>query len=501
MNIEMTNIDKFFGTNQVLDKASFFLKDGEIHALMGENGAGKSTMMKILTGVYTKNSGTILVNGKEVCFKHPTEAERNGIVFVYQELNSILDMTVEENLFLGREIKKGKLGVVDKKAMAEKSKQVLARLGLDIDPNTVLSDLSVGQQQLIEIAKALLVKAEVIILDEPTAALTDKEVRKLFDVIKMLKKQGVSFIYISHRLEEIFELCDRITILRDGKYIGVRELSKTDNNEIIKMMIGRDLGNMFQKENLPIGKTILEVKNLSKHKLFDDVSFQVHSGEVLGVAGLMGAGRTEIMKTIFGSFKADSGQVLVDGEPINSHHYNPNIAMKYGLAFITEDRKEEGLMLPENIKTNIALTNFPSITTNNGFVINSSKETQLAQKAIDDLGIKCTSYRQLVNSLSGGNQQKVVFAKWLYTNPKILILDEPTRGVDVGAKQEIYGLITSLAKKGTAIIMVSSDLPEVIGMSDRVMVIHEGKVGGILNRDLASQENIMTLATGGVVNE
>ncbi len=500
MNIEMRGIDKFFGTNQVLDKADFSLHDGEVHALMGENGAGKSTMMKILTGVYTKDSGQIFVDKKEVSYTHPKQAEKDGIVFVYQELNTVLDLSVQENLFLGREIKKGPFNIVDNNAMNKKSEEVLDRLGLNINPNTLVSDLSVGQQQLIEIAKALLVNSKVIILDEPTAALTDKEVEKLFSVVTKLKNEGVSFIYISHRLEEIFTICDRITILRDGKYIGVREISKTDNEEIIKMMIGRDLGNMFKKEIVKIGDPLLKISNLTNSKLFHDVSFEVHSGEVLGVAGLMGAGRTEIMKTIFGNLKADSGEIIIDEQVIDIHHYNSNIAMKYGFGFITEDRKEEGLMLSENIKTNIALTNFPKIISSN-IVIDPTKELDLANKAIDELNIKCTSFKQTVNSLSGGNQQKVVFAKWLYTEPKVLLLDEPTRGVDVGAKQEIYSLITSLAKKGTAIIMVSSDLPEVIGMSDRVMVIHQGKVGGILNKEKISQENIMTLATGGSVNE
>lgn len=495
----MSDISKSFGTNQVLYGANFELKDGEIHALMGENGAGKSTLMKILTGVHPKNSGKILINGKEVSYKHPTEAEKNGIVFVYQELNSVLDMSVEENLFLGREITK-KFGVVDKKAMFDKTKEVLNRLGLDINPNENLGNLSVGQQQLVEIAKALLVNTEVIILDEPTSALTDKEVDKLFSIVRMLKSQGVSFIYISHRMEEIFKLCDRVTVLRDGRYIGTEKICNTNNDELIKMMIGRDLGNMFQKEIVPIGKTILEVKNLSKHGLFEDVSFSVHAGEVLGVAGLMGAGRTEIMKTVFGSFKADSGEIMLEGKHINTKHYGPAEAKNAGIGYITEDRKEEGLMLEKSISNNIGITNYDLITSN-GFVIDKTKETDLSEKAIKELSIRCTGINHLAQNLSGGNQQKVVFAKWLYTDPKVLILDEPTRGVDVGAKQEIYSLITKLVKQGAAIIMVSSDLPEVLGMSDRIMVIHEGTVGGIINKDVATQENIMTLATGGTINE
>lgn len=499
MHIEMTNISKSFKTNQVLFGANFQLLDGEIHALMGENGAGKSTLMKILTGVHQKNTGEILINGKEVTFKHPTEAEKNGIVFVYQELNSVLDMSVEENLFLGREITKS-FGVVDKKSMYEKTKEVLHRLGLDIDPNETLGNLSIGQQQLVEIAKALLVNTEVIILDEPTSALTDKEVEKLFSVVRLLKSQGVSFIYISHRMDEIFDLCDRVSVLRDGHYIGTKKICDTNKDELIKMMIGRDLGNMFQKEIIPLGEVVLDVKNLTKKGLFEDISFSLHSGEVLGFSGLMGAGRTEIMKTIFGSIKADSGEIILNGKTINTKHYCPGTAKKEGIAYISEDRKEEGLMLEKSIQSNIGITNYDLISSN-GFVIDKEKDIQLSQRALKDLSIKCTGINHIVNNLSGGNQQKVVFAKWLYTNPKVLILDEPTRGVDVGAKQEIYSLITALVKKGAAVIMVSSDLPEVIGMSDRIVVIHEGSVGGVINRDIATQKNIMTLATGGIINE
>ena len=499
MQIEMTNISKLFGTNQVLFDANFELKDGEIHALMGENGAGKSTLMKILTGVHPKNSGKILINGKEINYNHPTEAEKNGIVFVYQELNSVLDMSVEENLFLGREITKN-FGIVDKKAMSTKAREVLNRLGLEINPNEILGNLSIGQQQLVEIAKALLVNTEVIILDEPTSALTDKEVDKLFSVVRMLKSQGVSFIYISHRMEEIFVLCDRVSVLRDGRYIGTKRICDTNKDDLIKMMIGRDLGNMFQKEIIPSGKPVLEVKNLSKQGLFENISFTVHAGEVLGFAGLMGAGRTEIMKTVFGSFKADSGEIILDGKRINTKSYWTGSAKNAGIGYIPEDRKEEGLMLEKSIQGNIGITNYDLITSN-GFVIDKNKDTSLSEKAIKELSIRCTGINHIANNLSGGNQQKVVFAKWLYTNPKVLILDEPTRGVDVGAKQEIYSLITKLVKKGAAVIMVSSDLPEILGMSDRIIVIHEGKVGGVINKDVATQKNIMTLATGGTINE
>ncbi len=499
MQIEMKNITKYFGSNQVLDNASFSLKAGEIHALMGENGAGKSTLMKILTGVHPKNSGQVLINGVEQTFTHPIQAEEHGICFVYQELNTVLDMSVEENLFLGHEILK-KFKVVDKKAMVEKTREVLSRLGVSLDANALLSSLSVGQQQLVEIAKSLLVKAEVIILDEPTAALTDKEVEKLFEVIKKLKQQDVSFIYISHRMEEIFELCDRVTVMRDGKYIGTKVVAQTNKDDLIKMMIGRNITNMFQKETIPLGKVVLEVSHLSKKGLFSDVSFNVHEGEVLGVAGLMGSGRTEILKTIFGSYKPDEGQIFIDGKELPIDNFNPGKAKQAGMAFITEDRKEEGLMIDEDITKNLAITNYPIITSHN-YIIDTKKEKILAEKSISEFSIICTGSKHLAKNLSGGNQQKVVFAKWLYTNPRVLLLDEPTRGVDVGAKQEIYALIIKLVKEGTAVIMVSSELPEVIGMSDRIMVINEGKVGGILDRSVANQKNIMTLATGGSLNE
>lgn len=499
MQIEMKNITKYFGANQVLDNASFSLKQGEIHALMGENGAGKSTLMKILTGVHPKNAGQILIDGVEQTFSHPIQAEEKGICFVYQELNTVLDLSVVENLFLGHEIMK-KFKVVNKKAMVEKTKEVLSRLGVNLDPNALLSSLSVGQQQLVEIAKSLLVKAEVIILDEPTAALTDKEVAKLFEVIRTLKSQNVSFIYISHKMDEIFDLCDRVTVMRDGQYIGTNEVSQTNKDDLIKMMIGRNITNMFQKEEIPLGEIVLEVSHLSKKGLFSDVSFNVRAGEVLGVAGLMGAGRTEILKTVFGGYKADEGQIFLDGKELPMHYHNPGKAKKAGMAFITEDRKEEGLMIDENITKNLTITNYPIITSHNT-IIDTTKQNNLAKKAISEFSITCTGSKQLTKNLSGGNQQKVVFAKWLYTNPRVLLLDEPTRGVDVGAKQEIYALIIKLIKKGAAVIMVSSELPEVLGMSDRVMVIHEGKVGGILDRAVANQKNIMTLATGGSLNE
>jgi ribose transport system ATP-binding protein len=499
MKIAMKGITKRFGDALVLDNAEFLLSSGEIHALMGENGAGKSTMMKILTGVYTRDSGSILINGSEVCFSQPKEAENAGICFVYQELNSLLDMTVEENIFLGREIY-GRLGILNRKMMRQKTNEVLGFLGVNLNPDTPLQELSVGQRQLVEIAKAFLGKAEVIILDEPTAALTENEVEKLFDIIRLLKAKGVSFIYISHRMEEIFKICDRITVMRDGRYISSLPVKDTTPDELIKLMTGRELGNLFRKKSVPQGDVLLEVFQLTKKGMFSDVSFKVHAGEILGVAGLMGAGRSEIMKTVFGSYRADSGKMFAGGKEVPLRKYNPEKARALGIAFITEDRKEEGLMISSSITGNLDLTNFPIIS-DARFLMNRRKEKKLASDAISEFRIRCTGGEHICGNLSGGNQQKVVFAKWLYTNPKILILDEPTRGVDVGAKQEIYGIITKLVQNGTAVIMVSSELPEVLGMSDRILVIHEGKVAGLVERSNATQNNIMTLATGGNINE
>lgn len=494
MRIEMRGIDKAFGSNQVLKQAGFTLESGEVHALMGENGAGKSTLMKILTGVYTKDAGTVLVDGKEVNYKNPQEAEKAGIVFIYQELNVMFDLTVEENLFMGKEIC-GKFGICDKKAMQKKAKEALTTLGVNISPKTVMSELSVGQQQMIEIAKALMADAKVIIMDEPTAALTQSETAALFKVIESLRKKGVSMVYISHRMEEIFELCDRITVLRDGSYIGVKNIPETNMNEIVKMMIGREIGERYPSRDVKIGKEVLRVKGLTRKGTFQDVSFSVRAGEVLGVSGLMGAGRTEIMQAIFGNLSYESGSIEIDGKEVKIS--NPRQAMEHGIGFITEDRKTEGLMLDKSIRENISLCNLGRISKSS--VISQQSEKDLVAGAIKDLHIKCFGPYHECNNLSGGNQQKVVLAKWILTNPKILILDEPTRGVDIGAKKEIYSIINKLAAQGVAIIMVSSELPEVLGMSDNIMVIREGEVRGIISYEEANQERVMTLATGGTI--
>lgn len=492
MNIEMKGIDKSFGTNQVLKNAGFLLKDGEVHALMGENGAGKSTLMKILTGVYTRDAGTVLVDGKEVVYKNPQEAEKAGIVFIYQELNVLFDLTVEENLFMGKELTKG-FGVCDKKAMRKKAQEIMDRMGVNIPVTAQMSDLSVGQQQMVEICKALMVDAKVLIMDEPTAALTQSETEVLFEVIKSLRAKGVSIVYISHRMEEIFELCDRITVLRDGSYIDTKYIKDINMDDIVQMMIGRTIGERFPKRDVQMGKEVIRVEGLTSGKLFKNVNFSVRAGEVLGVSGLMGAGRTEIMQAIFGNIPVESGKIYIDGKEVTIK--NPRQAIAAGIGFITEDRKTEGLLLEKSIAENIEIVNLNKVSKNS--VISMAKQKALVKKGIEEFRIKCFGPDHECNNLSGGNQQKVVLAKWIYTDPKILILDEPTRGVDIGAKKEIYSVINDLAAKGVAVIMVSSELPEVLGMSDRIMVVHEGKVTGIVEASEVDQAKVMTLATGG----
>lgn len=495
MQIEMKGINKAFGGNPVLQNAGFVLADGEIHALMGENGAGKSTLMKILTGVYTRDTGTVIVNGREVVYHNAQEAEKEGIVFIHQELNVLFDLTVEENMFLGKEIH-NRFGVCNKKTMQKEVRRILDVLGVKIKPDAKMDTLSVGQQQMIEIAKALMVDAKVIIMDEPTAALSQSETVTLFKVVRSLKEKGVSIVYISHRMEEIFELCDRITILRDGQYVGTRNIPETNMDEIVKMMIGREIGERYPERNTKLGDVVFEVKDLNCPGVFKNVNFNVRAGEVLGVAGLMGAGRTEIMQSIFGNMPHVTGQIFMNGKEI--HNKNPWDAMDNGIGFITEDRKTEGLMLEESIMKNISIANLGRISQKG--VLNKKREQEMTQQGIEDLHIKCTGAQHACGNLSGGNQQKVVFAKWIFTEPKVLILDEPTRGVDIGAKKEIYSIINKLADTGVAIIMVSSELPEILGMSDRVMVVHEGKIGGFIDKKEANQENIMILATGGELN-
>ncbi|QGM29025.1 ATP-binding cassette domain-containing protein [Bacillus sp. N3536] len=491
--IEMTGISKAFNGNTVLNNVEFEIAPGEIHALMGENGAGKSTLMKILTGIYTRDSGEIKIKGNPVEFKNPKEAEQAGIAVIHQELNILPDLTVAENLFLGNEKTFGKSGILKTKEMNKAAKEVLLNLGLDVDVKTTARNLSVGKQQIVEIAKAISSNADVIIMDEPTAALTDREIETLFETIRALQAKGVSFVYISHRMEEIFAICDRITILRDGSYVGVRNVKETTFDEIVQMMVGRELGGRFPDRTSKIGDVKLVAKNLTRKGFFEDVSFELRKGEILGVAGLMGAGRTEVVQSLFGYKKLDSGELILDGKQVKIN--TPLDAIKLGFGFVTEDRKSEGLILDFSVKENLGITNFNKISKNG--VVSNQKEKSLYDSMVKRLGVRTSGPDQTVKSLSGGNQQKIVIAKWLGIEPDILILDEPTRGVDVGAKKEIYSIVNTLAENGVSIIMISSELPEIIGMVDRVLVMHEGKITGEITKEEMSQEKIMHYATGG----
>ncbi len=492
MRITMENIHKAFGTNQVLTGVDFDLLDGEVHALMGENGAGKSTMMNVLTGLHARDNGKITIDGKETYFKNPKEAEQSGVTFIHQELNIWPDMTVLENLFIGKERKNtfGFLKTAEMKALANKQ---FERLSVSIPLDKEAGSCSVGEQQMIEIAKALMTEAKVIIMDEPTAALTEREISKLFDVISSLKKEGVSIVYISHRMEEIFSICDRITVMRDGKTVDTKAIAATNFDEVVRKMVGRELTDRFPTRNQSVGETVLEVKGLTKSGYFEDINFSVRAGEIVGVSGLMGAGRTEIMRTIFGLDSSDSGEIWINGKKVQIK--TPVQAVKLGIGFITEDRKDEGLILDFSIKDNIVLPTLASFAPKG--IIREKSETDFVNMLIKRLTVKAESKDIAVGRLSGGNQQKVVIAKWVGIGPKLLILDEPTRGVDVGAKREIYQLMNELTERGVAIIMVSSELPEILGMSDRILVVHEGKVNGELLKENATQEKIMTLATGG----
>ncbi|WP_342498687.1 sugar ABC transporter ATP-binding protein [Bacillus sp. FSL R5-0820] len=492
MNIEMHNIHKAFGKNTVLAGVSFDLVTGEVHALMGENGAGKSTLMNLLTGLYSLDQGTIQIDGKENAFKNPKEAEQNGIAFIHQELNIWPDMTVLENLFIGKEIYT-KLGLLDTKKMKTLAQAQLDRLSVNLSLDQEAGSCSVGQKQMIEIAKALMTDAKVIIMDEPTAALTDREIEKLFQVIESLKKEGVSIVYISHRMEEIFAICDRITIMRDGKTVDTKAIPDTNFHEVVKKMVGRELTDRYPERTPSTGDIALEVKQATRKGRFQDVSFSVKAGEIVGVAGLMGAGRTEMMRSLFGLDPLDQGEIWVHGK--KAVIKKPSDAVKLGIGFITEDRKDEGLMLDASIRENIGLPNLDSFSPKG--LIDKKNEQDFVDLLIKRLTIKTASSEISARSLSGGNQQKVVIAKWIGIQPKVLILDEPTRGVDVGAKREIYQLMNELTDRGVAILMVSSELPEVLGMSDRVLVIHEGTISGELSKTEATQERIMTLATGG----
>ncbi len=500
--LDIQNVTKEFSGAVALSDVSFQVGRGSIHGLCGENGAGKSTLMKILAGVYPCDSyrGKIFFGGREIRFGRNSirEATEAGIAIVHQELALIPSMTVGENIFLGRE--PSRKGVIDWNQLYNRAQKLLDEYHLRIAPTAVISKLGVGSQQIVEIAKALSENAQMLILDEPTSALTDTEVDILMEILTNLKRRGVTSILISHKLEEFFRITDHITVMRDGHYVGTLETAKADYAQLISMMVGREMGERFPPRTPKPGKVVLEVKNLSVDnpeqigkRAVDDVSFQLHEGEVLGVAGLMGSGRTELVTTIFGEYGENrTGEVFLEGQPVRIR--SARDAINHKISLVPEDRKQLGLVLTHSILKNIALPNLDRFA--GFFSINQAAELQTCEQLAKRMTIKAPSLLALVNSLSGGNQQKVVIAKWLVSEPKVLILDEPTRGIDVGAKFEIYKLINQLAEEGVAIILVSSELPEVLGMSDRILVMHEGKSAGVIACEGATQEKIMAMATG-----
>ena len=488
----MIGICKSFGANKVLGGVNLHVRPGEVHALMGENGAGKSTLMNILTGIHRADAGTIMVDGKEVTFKNNKDAEEHGIAFIHQELNIWPNLSVLENLFLMNQ-PKTRFGTIDFKKMREMAEAKCQEIGIDLPLDEIAGECSVGQQQMTEITRSLMLDAKTVIMDEPTAALTERETDRLFEVMKKLKNKGVSIIYISHRMEEVFANCDTITVMRDGQTISSRPTEETNMDQIVGDMVGRVMSEYYPaRTNVP-GDEIFRVEGFTRPGVFRDISFNLRKGEILGVAGLMGAGRTEIMRAIFGVDPHESGKLYFEGKEI--HIKNPRDAIRQGFGFITENRKTEGLILDFSIERNIALPSEERLAQSH--VINDKKEFDFSSELSKRLGVKAQDINLPASTLSGGNQQKVVIAKWVGMHPKLLILDEPTRGIDIGAKKDIYDLMNELTAKGVSIIMVSSELPEVIGMSDRILVIHEGRAAGIVEHKDATQTRIMTLATGG----
>ncbi|WP_283148967.1 sugar ABC transporter ATP-binding protein [Silvimonas soli] len=492
MQINMRGISKAFGPVKVLESVDLSLAAGEIHALMGENGAGKSTLMKILCGVYQADAGEILVDGSVVNIRSTTDAEHLGIAIIHQELNLIPQLSVMENLFLGREPRR--FGVIDTATMRKQAHTYLDLLGAGhIDTDMEAGQLSIGQQQMVEIAKALSLNAQVLVMDEPTAALTDREIESLFKIMLDLKSRGVAIVYVSHRMEEIFRICDKISVLRDGQFVGEREIAKTGFDEVVRLMVGREIGDRFPKRSAKVGDVRLQVSNLADVGNIAGINFEVRAGEVLGIAGLMGAGRSEILKTLFGVNRQTSGEVRLDGQTLHIRHASDAIGA--GIGFVTEDRKAQGLVLGMSVRENATLVHLDHFAKLG--VVSERAESAAVADLIKQLSIRTRDAELDVKSLSGGNQQKVVFAKWLAVPPKVLLLDEPTRGVDVGGKAEIYHIINQLAAAGVAIVMVSSELPEVMAMSDRILVMHQGRQNGIFDAASATQESIMTAATGG----
>lgn len=488
--LEAEGISKFFPGVRALDNVSLRVKPGSVHALMGENGAGKSTLMKCLIGIYRPDNGIIRVKGEPVQFNDTLDALRSGISMIHQELNLVPHMTVAENIWLGREPMK--YGFVNHRQLNKLTCDLLSKLNIRLTPEKMVGDLSIASQQMVEIARAVSWNADVVIMDEPTSALTETEVSHLFTIIRDLRAQGKAIIYISHKMDEIFSITDEVSVFRDGAWVGSDTTASYSRQSLITQMVGRELTQLFPKFNNDIGQDVLTVRNLQRKGVFQEISFSVRRGEILGVAGLVGAGRSEVMESLFGMTHIDGGEILIDGVPVTID--SPSTAIDKGLAFLTEDRKKSGLFLVLSVMENMSIVNMPEYSSRGGFV----SHMQMAKDCMEQirrLNIKTPTMDQIINNLSGGNQQKVLIARWLLAQPKVLILDEPTRGIDVGAKAEIYRLISELANRGVAIVMVSSELPEILGMSDRVMVMHAGRITGILSKEDADQETILSLAS------
>jgi ribose transport system ATP-binding protein len=488
--LSMSGIRKEFPGVVALDNVQFDLYRGEVHVVLGENGAGKSTLMKILSGAYQQDAGKIMLLGHDIVIRGPRHAQELGIAIIYQELNLVPHLTVAENIFLGRE--PALFGVLDQSKLFELAQAQLDQVRMSIDVRARVRDLSVAQQQMVEVAKALSLQAKILIMDEPTSALTEREIQELFTTIRRLKEQGVSIIYISHRIEEIFRIGDRVTVLRDGKYVGTYAVAEVTKPFLIRQMVNRELKEQFPKAKAQVGEEVLRVEQLTRKGVLNDISFSLRRGEVLGIAGLLGAGRTELARAIFGLDTIDSGAIYVDGK--RCEITSPRAAIDHGIAFLTEDRRTQGLVLKLSVKENILLPSMDLICRRG--IIDTEAEKIIATRYADDLRIKTPSIDQRVLFLSGGNQQKVVVSKWLSTNARVLIFDEPTRGIDIGAKVEIYQLMNRLTAEGAAIIMISSELPEVLGMSDRILVMHQGKITGEFTAEEATQEKILHCALG-----
>ena len=488
--LTLKNVTKEYPGVLALDHMNLDVYPGEVHALMGENGAGKSTLIKVISGAIKPNGGTIIYDGREYQSMTPALSKKLGIGVIYQEFNLVPELSVAENIFLGQKLTSGL--TINRKLMNQKASELMKSFGIDIDVTKEVKSLTVAYQQLVEITKTISTDIKVLIMDEPSAPLTNREIDAMFEIVRKLREKGVAIIYISHRMEEIFALSDRVTIMRDGKYVGTRLTNEVDQSTLIKMMVGRTLNEQFPSVEKEIGETVLEVQNLCTDSLLKNISFQVHRGEILGLAGLVGAGRTETARAIFGADPVSSGKILIHGKEVHIH--KPKDAINEGLALIPEDRKKHGALLDMSIRENVSFISIKNIS-KAGFV-NRKADKALSDKYIQELSIKTPTMEQLTKNLSGGNQQKVVLAKSLASNSDIIIFDEPTRGIDVGAKKEIYVLMNELARQGMAIIMISSEMPELLGMSDRILVMHEGEMMGELTKKDATQEKILELASG-----